>query len=217
MKALRSVASLPLACALMVVAQAQDAEPELYGELERLYHEVIGSYLADGLCPGRSSAVEVEQAELAAAVAQATAATGDKVLLFAVAANSLADVIRLNEQGAARTGDQGSLLHVAARFADPPMLEYLVSAGFALEEHGGASGSALLVAASDNRRDNVAWLIARGADVNAADSGGGTALTHSLVCKDQGLVDELIAAGAVPDARTYAAAEKLGITLPAPQ
>lgn len=93
------------------------------------------------------------------------------------------------------------------------MLEYLVSAGFGIEEHGGASGPALLVAVSENRMANAAWLIENGADVNAADNGGGTVLQHSLACRDQALVNYLLASGAVPNDRVFSVADRQGISL----
>jgi hypothetical protein len=124
------------------------------------------------------------------------------VLLFAVTANSLVDARRLLEAGAAREDPWGTALHAAARFADPPMLEYLVSQGFGIEDLGGAAAPALFVAATENRMDNVRWLVEHGADVNATDRQGGQLLTHALVCHDQGLVDYLLAAGAKPNAKT---------------
>lgn len=192
---------------------SQEAEPALYSRLEGLFNEIVEAHLERGrLCRGRSAAVEQKQKELADALSGATALTGERVLLLAVAANSLPDVVRLDEEGASRAGDNGSLLHVAARFADPQMLEYLVSAGFEIEEHAGASGPALLVAVSENRMANVAWLIEYGANVNAADDEGGTVLHHSLVCRDQELVNYLLAAGAIPAERVLAAGERLGIS-----
>jgi hypothetical protein len=183
-----------VACFMTVPSFAQGSQSTPYADLERIYYNVILKALGDGgLCQGRSPAVEQEQRRLADALSSATATRGDKVLLFAVTANSLADVVRLNEAGAARTGDNGSLLHAAARFADPPVLEYLVSIGFGLEELGGAGGSALFVAVSEDRRENVEWLIERGADVNATDLGGAGLLRHSLVCRRQELVDVLLA------------------------
>ena len=198
----------------MGVSLGQGSQPALYRELERIYSEVIGVSLGDGgLCWGLSPAVAQKQGELADALSKATAATGDKVLLFAVTANSLADVVRLNEAGATRTGDNGSLLHAAARFADPPMLRYLVSIGFGIEDSGDAGGSALFVAVSENRRENVEWLIEHGADVNATDRGGGVVFRHSLVCRSQALVDYLLEAGAMPDQKSFEIAANFGLVL----
>jgi hypothetical protein len=205
---------LMLVCLVPAASFGQAPQSVLYRELDRLYYDVLGAYLGDGgLCRGRSPAVLQQQKRLADALSNATAETGDKVMLFAVTANSLADVVRLNEAGAARTGDNGSLLHAAARFADPPMLEYLVSIGFAIEESGGAGGPALLVAVSDDRRENVEWLIEHGADVNATDRGGAIALRHSLPCRSQALVDYLLEAGATPDQKSLEIADRFGIVL----
>ncbi len=153
-------------------------------DLERLYHDVIDAYVGDGgLCKGRTAAVEQKQRALAGALSNATVATAERVLLFAVTANSLADVVRLNEAGAPRTGDNGSLLHTAARFA------------------------------GDNRRENAQWLIQHGADVNATDRGGAAVLRHSLVCRNQELVDYLVEAGAIGDEESAALADKMGLVL----
>jgi hypothetical protein len=210
----RRLVTLLLACFVTAPSFAQSSQPAPYGDLERIYSNVINAYLGDaGLCRGRTAAGERAQKELADALSSATATTGDRVLLFAVAANSLTDVVRLNEAGAARSGDNGSLLHVAARLADPPMLEYLVSIGFGIEEWGGAGGSALFVAVSEDRRENVEWLIEHGADVNATGVGGVGVLRYSLVCRRQELVDVLLAAGAVPDQKSIELADKFGLVL----
>lgn len=60
------------------------------------------------------------------------------------------------------------------------MLEYLVAQGFGIEDVGGAGASALFVAATENRMDNVVWLVEHGADVNATDRQGGPLFTHAL-------------------------------------
>lgn len=194
-------------------AFAQPGATPLYDDLERQYQNLIGAHLAGGVCPTRNSEVIERQRALASALSEATPVTGPKVLVFAVTANSLENVRRLNEAGASRIGDNGSLLHAAAVFADPPMLEYLTGIGFGVEELGGAGGPALMVAVTSNRLDNAAWLIEHGANVNATDTAGGQVLRHALVCRDQGVVDFLLEAGAVPDAKTIELAPKLGLRL----
>ena len=100
----------------------QQTPPELYSKLESLYYQTISAHLDGGkLCTGRSSEVVEIQNEFSEALLDATSTTGELVLIFAVTANSLSNVIRLNEDGALRTGDNGSILHAAARFADPPI------------------------------------------------------------------------------------------------
>jgi hypothetical protein len=194
-------------------AIAQPSATSFYQDLERQYANVIGAHLADGVCSSRSPEVIERQRSLASALSEATAATGPKVLIFAVTANSLENVRRLNEAGASRMGDNGSLLHAAAVFADPPMLEYLTDIGFGVEDLGGASGPALMSAVTSNRLDNAAWLIEHGANVNATDTAGAPVLRHALVCKDQAVVDFLTTVGAVPDARTAELAQSLGLRL----
>jgi len=200
------------ACASLT-AVAQTSAPSFYEDLERQYANVIGTHLADGVCANRSPEVIDRQRTLASALSSASATTGPKVLIIAVTANSLENVRRLNEQGASREGDNGSLLHAAAMFADPPMLEYLTSIGFGVEELGGASAPALVSAVMSNRLDNAAWLLEHGANVNATDTAGGQVLRFALICRDQHIVDFLIEAGAVPDQKTRELADKLGLRL----
>jgi hypothetical protein len=194
-------------------AFGQQSATSLYADLERQYEEVLDVYVAGGVCPHRSSAVVEKQRALASGLSEATPSTGPRVLLFAVTANSLENVRRLNEAGASRAGDNGSLLHTAASLADPPMLAYLTSIGFGLEDFGGAGGPPLIVAVASGRTENAKWLIDHGANVNATDAGGGQVLRHSLMCKDQSVVDFLIKAGATPDAKTTEVARDLGLRL----
>src|SRR5690242_11592357 len=114
-----------LCCLVPTALSAQDG-PAPYEDVQRQYYELIELQLGGGkACPARGTAVIQKQRDLAQALATVTPSTGPRVMLFAVAANSLGIARRLNEAGAPRTGDNGSLLHVAARFADPAMLEYL--------------------------------------------------------------------------------------------
>jgi ankyrin repeat protein len=153
------------------------------------------------------------QRQLATTLEQVKPRDSDKDMLYAVTANSLSQVRRFNTAGAPRTGDNGSLLHVAARFADGPMLDLLLGMGLGIEDHGGASASALFTAVTSGRRDNAEWLIRRGANVNAVDTQGFSALKHSLVCKDQAVIDLLIRAGAKPDEKTQEIAVNQGVRL----
>ena len=187
---------------------------EEHARLFNLTSNIIGAALNGGqVCAADWPQVRRHQAELARALVDATPATGPLVLLFAVTANSLPDVQRLLEAGASREDPWGTQLHSAARFADPPMLEYLVARGFGIEDIGNAAAPALFVAASENRMDNVAWLVEHGADVNATDQQGGQLLTHALVCRDQKLIDYLLAAGATPNSKTRDVATRLGLSV----
>ncbi len=175
-----------------------------YQRAERQYYDLGDAYLAsESMCPTRTAKVVEKQKILASSVAHLSAKDGGRVLLFAVTANDLTDAGRLLAEGAARTGDNGSLLHAAATFGDAPLLEMLVDAGFGIEDLGGASGPALMAAVSSGRKDNAEWLIRHGANVNARTvREGAPVLMYALICKDQSLVSELIRAGARPDAKT---------------
>lgn len=211
MKALLVVSVLVSGTA--AIGQTVEAESP-YRTAERQYHAVIGAFLKAGqLCPGRSSEVVVQQAKLASMLERVEATDGPLVLAFAVTANSNTEVQRFSSAGAALTGDNGSLLHSAAMFADTTLMDTLLRMGLDIEGHGGASASALFVAVDSGRRDNVEWLVKRGANVNAVSRIGGSLLQHSMVCRDQSLIDFLIKSGAKPDARSREAAQKLGIRL----
>ena len=187
---------------------------EEHARLFDLAEGIISAALNGGqACAPDRPQVRLRQAALSRALADATPATGPLVLLFAVTANSLADARRLLEAGASREDPWGTALHTAAQFADPPMLEYLVAQGFGLDDVGNAAAPALFVAATSNRKDNVEWLVEHGANVNATDRQGGQLLTHALVCRDQTLIDYLVAAGAQPDAKTRGVAARLGLSV----
>jgi ankyrin repeat protein len=197
---------------LLTTIYAQESESDLNQRLETLAAEVVSTHLRDP-CRWPNPAVSEKQALLARAISEATPATGPLVLLNAVTANSLSDVRRLIEAGASREDPWGTPLHAAARFSDSEMLEYLSSVEFDLEDRGAASGSALLVAASENRLDNVKWLVENGADVNATDTRGVPVIRFALVCRSQELLDYLLEAGAVPDRVTRERAPGLGVSL----
>jgi len=187
---------------------------EEHARLFDLAANVQGAALNGGqVCAADWPQVRLRQAELSRALADATPATGPLVLQFAITANSLPDTRRLLEAGASREDPWGTALHSAARFADPPMLEYLVAQGFGIEDFGNAAAPALFVAATENRKDNVAWLVEHGADVNATDRRGGQLLMHALLCHDQELIDYLLAAGAQPNAKTREVAARLGLSV----
>ncbi len=210
---MRHLVPIFVALTVSLGTHAQESETVSYERLGSMASEVISEYLNGSLCsPGPDLAKK--QAELAKLVSQATPSTGPMVLEFAVMANSLSDVRRLHEGGASQLSPWGTLLHTAATYGSPAMLEYLVNKkGFGLEDVGEASGSALLVAVTTGNIENIKWLIANGANVNATDTSGGLVIHHSMVCKDQSLVDLLLEAGAVPDSKAREVAQRLGISL----
>jgi Ankyrin repeats (3 copies) len=210
----QQAASSPTAAAWSARVNALINANDEHARLYDLGANVMGAALNGGqLCAPDWPLVRQRQAELARALAGVTPETGPLVLMLAVTANSLSDTRRLLEAGASREDPWGTLLHYAATFADPPMLEYLVAQGFGLEEVGGATAPALFSAVQVNRMDNVEWLVEHGADVNSTTSGTGQLLMYSLMCHDQKLVDYLLAAGAKPNAKTREVAARLGLSV----
>ena len=209
---MRKLVPLVVALIISLSAHAQESETALYERLGFMASEVVSEYLNGSLCSASPNLVE-RQAELAKAVSQVTPSTGPLVLEIAVMANSLSDVQRLHEGGALPLSPSGTLLHTAAMFSNPSMLEYLVGEGFDLEDAGKASGPALLVAVTTGNIENIDWLITNGANINATDTSGGLVIQHSMVCGDQSLVDLLLKSGAVPDSKTQEAAQRLGLSL----
>jgi len=205
---------VPLVVALIVSlgAHAQESETVSYERLASMASEVISEYLNGSLCsPGPDLAEK--QAELAKLVSQATPSTGPWVLEIAVMANSLSDVRRLHEDGANPLSPSGTLLHTAATFGSPAMLEYLVNTGFGLEDIGRASAPALAVAIQSGNVENATWFIANGANVNATDISGNLLILHAVACGDQTIVDLLLEAGAVPDPAAQELALRNGISI----
>ncbi|MEO6080058.1 MAG: M56 family metallopeptidase [Steroidobacteraceae bacterium] len=189
----------------------------IYQRAEALAEAVIGAHAEAGICPGRNTVIRQKQDNLAATVARLSAGDGERALLFAVMANSTADVRRLLAEGASKTGDQISqlsLLHSAAQFGEPPMLEALVRAGFRVEDSSDGGTTAQHLAAVEGQKENLAWLIQHGADVNARNEQGASVLTYAALCKDQDLIDTLIRAGARPDMGARMAAANTGVKLP---
>lgn len=202
----------------------------LYRNAIMQYWSVLaGNQNAPGTCSDYSADQTYRQRRLADVVGRLEADDGSKALLLAVLANSAQDARRLLAGGAARGGDgfllEDSLMHVAARFGDPAMLQVLFDAGFPVDAFAGAMGAggdsaasrtALMIAISVGRHDNVDWLLAHGADVNATNRSRNTALTYAIaVCRDQALATKLIQAGARPDERTQNAAARLNFDLSA--
>jgi ankyrin repeat protein len=210
------------AAALLEYSRYQNAT------LELLNSGFAGTDFAAYTCPTQSPIVVRRRNALAATARRLSPTDSDKALLFAVAANSTADAQRLLDGGAHQGGDgflmENSLTHIAARFADPAMLGILADAGSGLDDWHGpfgregdglAANTPLMVAISSGRRDNVAWLIERGADVDATNEGGTSALVLAMIScgGDQDLVTQLIRAGARPNERAQRIAANLGFDL----
>ena len=206
------------ACMKIPAAEPGAGSSAAYRTAGEQYGALTAMYRAAGMCPGRSETMVQKQRELTGSVAQIASNDGSSALLYAVAANSLKDVQRLLAADAPRVGDDGTLLHVAARYADPPVMQALVEAGLSINALGGSmgtsSGSALTVAVGDGRAENVEWLIQHGADVNVKNPRGGSVLLYAMMaCRNQALVSRLVEAGSLPDKNDRALAAQRGFDL----
>jgi beta-lactamase regulating signal transducer with metallopeptidase domain/ankyrin repeat protein len=195
-------------------ASSAPASPQ-YQRATALWGAVVGTYTTNRRCGRFNADFQRKQQRLAAAVAGLSVRDGEDALLYAVMAGSTADVKRLLAEGAPTTGFfDYPPLHTAAQFGEPPMLEALVQAGLAVKSPDGHGTTTLHAAAIENRRENVAWLIRHGADVNALNDQGVSVLAYALPCIDQDLIDTLLRAGARPDMRTMMVAADTGVALP---
>ena len=137
------------------------------------------------------------------------------VMELAVLSNSLPDAKRLYEAGAPLEASTNTLLHSAAVYAGPDMLEFLVSAGIDVDARQPADGATPLNAAVEaNRIENVHWLVEHGADVNDAAWGGQRPIHTAFTCRDEGTIQYLLSNGAEVDDKTRRLAQKFAVSLP---
>ena len=81
---------------------------------------------------------------------------------------------------------------------DTEACELYLRAGFSANQGSSSLGTTvLMLAARNGRADVVRILIAAGADVNATTFGGFTPLTHAARYGDEGIVGQLLDAGAI--------------------
>lgn len=100
------------------------------------------------------------------------------------------------------TPDELELLQSAfehARNGDLARLDELWDAGVPVNLTNGAGDTLLLLAAYHVHADVVRALLTRGADHARVNDKGQTALAAAVFRQDQGIVGELLAAGADPD------------------
>lgn len=97
-----------------------------------------------------------------------------------------------------------SPLHLAARYADSPLLRALLDAGADFEAEDALGQSPLhFAAASEKGDDAVIGLVRKGADVNRPDSLGETPLHHAARNLHPSPALALLLAGASPLAQDY--------------
>jgi hypothetical protein len=104
-----------------VAAQTPPAATSNYDLAAHAYEALLSAYVDADRCRRISPEVVELQRQLARSVRHLGTTSGDRALLFAVSSNSVGDVRRLIAAGAARTADNGTLMHAAARFANAPV------------------------------------------------------------------------------------------------
>lgn len=98
--------------------------------------------------------------------------------------------------GAAAAADPGARLRRAAQDGDVAAMEELLDGGADVESRDGDGTTPLMSAVFGRQARAVEFLLARGADANAARDGGETVLHLAARTGDEGILRALFAAGA---------------------
>jgi uncharacterized protein len=144
--------------------------------------------------------------DLANEIADAQVAAGDSLDVFAAAALGRSDQLEraLADAGAitAYSYDGWTALHLAAFFGQLDAAVRLLEAGarLAAVSRNSLANTPLHAAVAGGHSDVSAFLIARGADVNAADAGSHTPLHIAAENGQLPVVEALLARGADPHA-----------------
>lgn len=136
-------------------------------------------------------------------------------IVFAVLADDTKLLDRLFAQCAhwRKDDSDGMAMYEAAWHGSPELIAVLLHHGLTPNMRLPGGWSPLMVAAMENRMDNVTVLLEAGADANAAMPNGVSALRGAVVCKNQHMANALIRHGARPDEKTRLMAEKRGINV----
>ncbi|WP_242166502.1 ankyrin repeat domain-containing protein [Lysobacter sp. M15] len=135
-------------------------------------------------------------------------ALGYSPALYAVMADSPAELERLLGLGYSTSNEDGSLLHAAGYWNSVNTARYLLDHGVDPNTTNDGGGTPLMVAVSEGGPDVARLLLARAARVD------NRTLRYALVCKDQDIVDLIVQAGAEIDDKTRAVAQKFNMRLP---
>lgn len=142
-----------------------------------------------------------------------TDAAGLTPLDYAVIADDVPSVKRLIQVGYPAKSADGTLLHGAALLGSKHVLLFLLSVQIDPDAANGYQSTPLMVAAAEGQLDIAQALIDAGASVNARNKDGGTALHYAIGCKNETLVDVLLAAGAVVDSKAMELASRYNVAL----
>jgi uncharacterized protein len=188
---------------LIAAAKAGDA-PRVREILQR--SPSSGAVRAEGGESALMAALYNGHRDLANEIADAQVAAGDSLDVFAAAALGQSDQLEraLADAGAitAYSYDGWTALHLAAFFGQLDAVARLLEAGarLAAVSRNPLANTPLHAAAAGRHSDLAVFLIARGADVNATDSGKHTPLHIAAENGQLPVVEALLARGADPHA-----------------
>ena len=192
-------------------------ERDYYSLEEKLVGKSLEGKNGNILCSNFGDDYKNVQSELKELIKISSASDYKYILEFAVMADSLEDIKRLVKENASHDTHKymwgATLLHLAANHASPGVIEYLISIGFDVNDQGKTNGSALHIAVSENRFENIVTLIKNGASINLKNHDGATPIVYTLGCKDHKTFKYLLDKGAVIDDSVRNTAEKIGFEL----
>lgn len=109
--------------------------------------------------------------------------------------------------------DNPNLFHLAARYADYPLLDLLFAQGYTYKPWTKTEDSELLEAVMNQDRRTLAYLIKHGIPLNARTTDGVTALGKAITFKASKMLYKLLEAGADPNIEVAAGVSAIDIAL----
>jgi len=131
---------------------------------------------------------------------------------YAVLADDAKSIDRLISIGYDPNRQYYNPLAGAAMFNAPHAMAALLAHGTDPDSLHPANAQTLLAAASDDRQDMIKMLFNAGANPNPSWNNA-SALDYAMPCKDQSLIDLLLANGVKPSERTEKLARKFGMSI----
>jgi len=198
--------------------RAEDDLPVLVAVNDVFMANLSKATICDAAAPNPKRPDRVKLAQLAAKLPDPNASYpfGYSVITpvaFAVLADDVKLVDSLFAKGAHWRKDESDelVMYEAARHGSPDMVAALLRHGLTPNMHLTGGWSPLMVAAAENRLDNVMVLLEAGADATVVMPSGMSALRGAVVCKNQKMINALLLKGARPDEKTRLMAEKRGV------
>ncbi len=200
---------------LVAAAPACDADSSNWQRATKAAYVLDGDYAARPPCGDLPSDTQSHRDFLRQALKDVQSpglqdTVGATPIDFAVMADDVDALDRFAQMGYPLTTRDGTLLHGAAMFGSPALIEYLVNRHVGVNGQTAYGATPLMVAASANRLEVVRLLLVEGANPNLHVTGGEGALQYALACGYTPTVEALLDAGAVVDEKAMTIAEKTG-------